>query len=299
MKILCLGALNIDHVYKVDHFVRAGETISSANLNHFCGGKGLNQSIALARSGSEVYHAGKIGMDGGMLVAKLRECGVNTNLVRIERDIPTGHAVIQVAPNGQNCIISFGGANQTIDDEYIDEILTHFGAGDVLMLQNEINNNLYAIKKAHKIGMKVAMNPSPISNDLIKSGEMALIDWFILNEVEGLEITGNEDPQGITRTLKKKYPNCAVMLTLGKNGCVYYDGKIEATHGIYRVNVVNTTAAGDTFAGFFLSLASIGTPIEETLTLASKASSLAVSRAGAADSIPSLDEVKSTKLDPF
>ena len=119
MKILNFGSLNIDKVYQVDNFVRAGETISSKNLNFFCGGKGLNQSIALAKAGADVWHAGCIGNDGQMLSDALQNSQVRLDFLKT-LDMPTGHALIQVSQTGQNCIILFGGANQAISKEQID-----------------------------------------------------------------------------------------------------------------------------------------------------------------------------------
>lgn len=295
MKILNIGSLNIDHVYSVDHAVRPGETISSSKRQLFCGGKGLNQSIALSKAGAKVYHAGKIGHDGLMLTERLSENGVNIEYIKVQEGIPTGHAIIQVDTKGQNCIVIFGGANNDISENDIDEILQNFEAGDILLLQNEVSNIEYAIEMAHKKGMKIALNPSPI-DDLASSDKLKYIDWFILNEVEGFEITGEKSGKDICTNLVKRFPNCKVVLTLGKLGCIYYDGSSFYEHGIYDVKVVDTTAAGDTFTGYFLACIMDNIEMDETLTLASKASSIAVSRAGASDSIPTKKEVENSTL---
>lgn len=295
MKILNIGSLNIDHVYRVDHAVRPGETISAANLQLFCGGKGLNQSIALSKAGAKVYHAGKIGQDGLMLTERLTQSGVNTEYTKVNNEVPTGHAIIQVDTKGQNCIVIFGGANTDITESDIDDILQNFEAGDILLLQNEVSNIEYAIEKAHEKNMKIALNPSPIGN-LASSDKLKYVDWFILNEVEGLEITGEEVGRDICIHLVNRFPNCKVVLTLGKQGCLYYDGNTFYEHGIYDVRVVDTTAAGDTFTGYFLACIMENMEIDKALTLASKASSIAVSKAGASDSIPTREEVENTKI---
>ena len=126
MKILSFGSLNIDYVYKVSHFVKKGETLSAEELNVYTGGKGLNQSIALSRAGMETYHAGAIGMDGLFLLDQLKEAGVNTDLVKILEDVRTGNAIIQNDEEGDNGIILFGGANQAISKEQVDEVFEHF-----------------------------------------------------------------------------------------------------------------------------------------------------------------------------
>jgi ribokinase len=113
MKILNVGSINVDHVYTVPHFVRPGETIGATGYRVFSGGKGFNQSIALARAGAEVLHAGQVGKDGEWLVEELRRNGVDTTHVALSGEA-TGHALIQVAPSGENAIVVHGGANQTL-----------------------------------------------------------------------------------------------------------------------------------------------------------------------------------------
>lgn len=286
MKILCFGSLNIDYVYTVDHFVTPGETISSLGLKTFPGGKGLNQAVALAKAGADCYLAGKIGGDGVALIDALNEYGVNTKYLRIDESIPTGHAIIQVNKAGENCIIIHGGANRQITERDIDCVLADFEAGDILLLQNEISNVDYLIRSAHEKGMKVALNPSPIDENLKSMDELRYISWFILNEIEGYELSREKEPEKICKALRSMYPGSTIVLTLGKDGVLYFDGERFASHGIYDVPVVDTTAAGDTFVGYFLSCTVEGLGVEERLEIASKASSITVSRAGASSSVP-------------
>lgn len=292
MKILSLGSLNLDHVYAVDHFVKAGETIASKSMAEHCGGKGLNQSVALAKAGAEVYHAGLIGADGEVLRRRLEESGADTRYLRTLPDVPTGHAIIQVEPSGQNCIIIHGGANRAITKAYIDEVVAHFEPGDIALFQNEISNLDYALEACAKKGLRVALNPSPMDEQLRTSPALQYVTWFILNEIEGADIAGKADFGAICDTLLARYPGCAVVLTLGKQGVLYRDGAVSAAHGIYNVKVVDTTAAGDTFAGYFLACTARSFAPEKALEYASKASSIAVSRPGASDSIPTLAEVE-------
>ncbi|MEG1384208.1 MAG: ribokinase [Oscillospiraceae bacterium] len=296
MKILSLGSLNLDHVYSVEHFVKAGETIASSGMNDFCGGKGLNQSIALSKAGAEVYHAGKIGADGEILRAKLEENGVNVKLLVTEPGVPTGHAIIQLDPKGQNCIIIHSGANGAITEEFIEDAVSHFDKGDIALFQNEISNLDFAIECAAKHGMNVALNPSPMTDSLKNSPSLKYVKWFILNEIEGFDISGEKEPEKICRAMREKFSDCVVVLTLGKEGVVYYDGITTASHGIYSVPVVDTTAAGDTFAGYFLACTAMGFGIDKILETASKASSLAVSKKGAADSIPTFEQVDKSEI---
>ena len=273
MKILNLGSLNIDKVYSVGHFVSAGETISSANMETFSGGKGLNQSIALARAGAEVYHAGAVGPDGEGLRALLEGSGVHVDYLQTLGTV-TGHAVIQLTPKGQNCIIISAGANGELTESYIDGVLEHFAPGDLLLVQNETNNVAYAMRQAKQRGMKIAFNASPISEALL-GYPLELVDYY----------------EEILAGLKARFPEAAIVLTVGKDGVLYQYKDERAGHGIYDVPVADTTAAGDTFCGYFLACVAKGLPAAEGLRMASLASSLAVSQKGAANSIPTWDEV--------
>ena len=166
MKILNFGSINIDLVYRVPHIVRPGETLSSSSISTFAGGKGNNQSIALARAGAPVFHAGKIGTDGQWIVRNLKSAGANVRFVRKDRE-PTGHAIIQVADGGQNSIVLFPGANRTITKREIMETIAHFNGGDILLLQNEVNAIPAMMKAAHKSGLKIWFNPAPFDSSII------------------------------------------------------------------------------------------------------------------------------------
>lgn len=289
MKILNFGSLNLDLVYQMPHFVRAGETLSSTGFHRGVGGKGLNQSVALARAGAEVYHAGLVGEDGAMLRDFLRENGVDVRFVRTV-DQPSGHAVIQVEPAGNNCIFLYGGANQCVSEDFIDEALSAFDAGDLLILQNEISGIDHIIRRAAQRGMQVALNPSPVAENL-QSLPLEEIDWFILNEIEGAELSGETQPERVLDALVARFPRARIVLTLGSEGSVYAHGDARIRQNAFRVQAVDTTAAGDTFTGFFFAAVATGVPVKDALLRASRASAISVTRAGAAPSIPSLQEV--------
>ena len=289
MKILNFGSLNLDLVYQMPHFVRAGETLSSTSFSRNVGGKGLNQSVALAKAGAEIYHAGLVGEDGEMLRAFLNDSGVDTRFVRTI-DSPSGHAVIQVEPAGNNCIFLYGGANQCVTPEFIAEALEPFGEGDFLVLQNEINMIGEIITAAAAKGMQVVLNPSPIADNL-KQLPLEKVSWFILNEIEGGELSGETDPDQILDKLTQLYPHARIVLTLGGDGSVYCGNGERIRQQVYKVQAVDTTAAGDTFTGFFFAAVADGVAPAEALKRASKASSISVTRPGAAASIPTLDEV--------
>ena len=289
MKILNFGSLNLDYVYNVDHMVEAGETLTSAERNTFCGGKGLNQSIALARAGAKVFHAGQIGAEGEILRQTLAQEGVDTRYIRTA-DVPTGHALIQVDKNGQNCILLYGGANRALTTGYIDEVLADFGRGDILVLQNEVNLLDYIIDRAWEKGMRIILNPSPFDDHLVKC-DLQKISILLLNEVEGAQLCGKTDPEAILEYLRKEYPEVRAVLTLGSRGSVYQDVNLQHHQSIFPVEAVDTTAAGDTFTGYFIAELLEKSNAVEGLEIAAKAAAIAVTRHGAAPSIPTKAEV--------
>lgn len=296
MKILNYGSLNIDHVYAVNDFVKAGETISASDCQIHTGGKGLNQSVALGRAGADVYHGGKIGSDGISLVKFLESAGVKCDFIKTDPHAPTGHAIIQVTPSGENSIIVYGGSNRTILKEEADEALKYFTEGDFLLLQNEICLTDYIIGKAHGRGMKIMLNPSPITDELLGFTNLGLVDWLIVNRAEGAKL-GNV-PEGspdnvILDAMTERFPHASVVLTLGKRGAVCKDNGTVYRCGIYDYGKpVDTTGAGDTFTGFFLAGIASGAPVGKAMENASRASGISVTRHGAAESIPYADEIK-------
>lgn len=290
MKILNFGSLNLDYVYAVDHIVQPGETVASKRLDVFCGGKGLNQSIALARAGAQVFHAGMIGGDGDPLIGMLRENGVDVGqILRVEER--SGNAIIQVSAAGQNSIVLFGGANRCNSRDNVDRVLSNFAAGDMLLLQNEINHIDYIVERAAALGMTTVLNPSPF-DEAVPACDLAKVSLFLVNEVEGEQITGESEPDRILSAMRSLYPASRVVLTLGGDGAMYQDAAQIVREPARRVPVVDTTAAGDTFAGYFLAAAMEGRDPAFALRSATFAASIAVSRAGAAPSIPHRSEVE-------
>ena len=297
MKILSFGSLNIDYNYKLDHIVAPGETISSHDLIVTCGGKGLNQSIALRKAGAKVLHAGIIGYDGDMLKKALEDAGVDTTLLKIDPDSKSGHTIIQIEEKtAQNCIIVCPGTNGMVEKDYIDEVVSHFEPGDYAVFQNEITNVDYAMKSCREKGLRVVFNPSPMTRELAASDIYQYVDDLFINEVEGEQMTGTDDPEAILQSLKESWPQCRVILTLGSKGAVILTEDGPYYQKAYPCEAVDTTGAGDTFSGYFTALSMAGKTPAEALELSCKASSLAVRKMGAAASIPLLEEVLAAKF---
>ncbi|MDY2777878.1 MAG: ribokinase [Collinsella sp.] len=296
MKILNIGSLNIDYVYDVEDFVCKGQTISSSGQSVFAGGKGLNQSIALGRAGATVYHAGRVGLEGSFLKRMLAESGVNVDFVREVDGCPSGHAIIQRDHEGDNCIVLFGGANHRVDEAFIDEVLAGFGEGDWLLLQNETSSVGYAIEAAKRKGMWVVLNPSPMNESLL-SCPLDQIDCFILNEGEASQISGCEGTHDeLLDAVHERFPKAQVVLTVGSEGSLCRCGDEVVRCPALKVEVADTTAAGDTFAGYYLAELATGSSPSRALKVASVASAIAVSREGAAPSIPQRNEVEACLL---
>lgn len=292
MNIINFGSLNIDYVYSVDHIVREGETVETSGRALFPGGKGLNQSVALARAGTPVFHAGCIGEDGTYLTDYLQENGVDVSHVSKE-SCATGHAIIQVDKAGQNSIFLYGGSNQAVTEAHIDRTLAQFRPGDILLLQNEISGVGYLIRRASELGLTIAFNPAPFTPEILEY-PLEKLDYLFLNEIEAACVAG--DPDGTIEQsaaeLERKYPEVTIIITMGKDGSVLLHRGERIYQKAFHVEAVDTTGAGDTFVGYFLSSVLNGFSLQETLVCATAASALAVSREGAAPSIPYFEEVK-------
>lgn len=289
MHIVNFGSMNIDYVYRLDEFLRPGETKAAKSRTIFCGGKGLNQSIACARSGLSTYHVGLIGTEGRFLKDKLDESGVHTEYIK-DSDAICGHAIIQVNNHGQNSILLYAGTNAMLTESLVDDVLGRFSKDDIVLLQNETNLIAQIMRKSAQNGIRIAYNAAPFSAD-VKDFPIHLVKWLFVNEIEGTSLSGQTDPQEAARRLRQMYPNTDVILTLGADGCIY-----AGEEGYFKVPAedvlpVDTTAAGDTFTGYYLYGIFNGFDALQSLQIASKACAVAITRFGASDSIPYRDEV--------
>lgn len=290
MKVLNFGSLNLDYTYQVAHISRPGETILAKDVSMNLGGKGFNQSVALSRAGLACYHAGLVGEEGLEFYDACETFGIKTDYIKTVTG-RCGHTVIQVDEDGQNCILLFGGANQKNSKEYVDEVLKNFDTGDIIVLQNEINELPYIIDQAFAKGMTIVLNPSPF-DERLDACDLGKVSIFIFNETEGQQMTGMTTPATIVAAMAASYSNAKIVLTLGEGGSIYHHGDEELYQAAFKVAAVDTTAAGDTFTGYFIAGLVKKLPMREVLINASKAAALAVTKAGAALSIPFMSEVE-------
>ena len=200
MKIINFGSLNLDEIYKVEHICASGETLRVLEFQHSIGGKGLNQSIASARAGAAVLHAGKIGKEGVCLQSFLAENGVDVSMIRLCGE-PQGRAIIQLTPQADNCIFVYGGSNRAVDIPFIDDCLSHAQPGDWLMTQNEISNLPYLLNAAARRKMHIFLNASPVDAELARM-DLSCVDWITVNETECCQLTGCPDTRKAYETLR-------------------------------------------------------------------------------------------------
>jgi ribokinase len=294
MKILNFGSLNLDYVYRVDHFAGPGETLSALSREVKPGGKGLNQSIALARAGAKVYHAGCLGKGGELLRELLEQDGVDTSLLRPVGEMQ-GHTVIQVDPEGENSILLYGGSNRCVTEAQAEETLAGFRPGDWLLLQNEISMNGRIVDRAYERGMRIVLNPSPYDGRLAEV-DFAKLSWVLVNEVEAEQMTGTQDPEQAWEIMHRRWPELSAVITLGSRGSMAFaqgEGGTETVRQeAVKVRAADTTAAGDTFTGYFIAGRAAGKPLRECMAQAALAAAVSVTRPGAADSIPRAEELE-------
>lgn len=290
MKILNFGSLNIDIFFRVENIVKPGETISAKSIEKRPGGKGLNQSVALSKSFENVYHAGSVGDDGIFLIDYLNSENINTKYIK-KSDKLTGNAIIQVDDRGENSIVLYKGANFDNDKKFIDEVLDNFDKDDILLLQNEISSMKYLIDKAYEKGMKIVLNPSPITDE-IKEFDFNKIDLLLVNEIEAKDIANKDNIDESINYFMATYPNINLIVTLGSKGSIFVNKNEKIKQEGIKVQSVDSTGAGDTFTGFFVSYFYQGKNVRDCLKFASLASALSVTKSGASISIPSLCDVK-------
>lgn len=295
-RILNFGSLNIDFVYKVPHFVQPGETLTSGSLQLFAGGKGANQSAALAKAGAAVLHAGKVGSDGVWLKKKLKGLGCTVTAISVDAKEKSGHAIIQIDPSGENAIVLYSGTNRQITVAEIESAFKKMHKGDLLLLQNEISSLPNLIKKGHKMGLHICLNPAPMDGSISKL-PLHLVSTLIINETEAAGMLNQgkivhtiSSYKECAKKLKKKFNIKELIVTLGNLG-VLYEGEVSFYEKARKVKVVDTTAAGDTFIGYFLAGKAAGIVPRLAVQRAMLAAELCIGKEGAMDSIPSAAQV--------
>ncbi|MEO0922814.1 MAG: ribokinase [Pseudomonadota bacterium] len=282
--IINIGSINIDHVYKVINLPKPGETTASIGYETFLGGKGVNQSVAIARASGKVRHVGAVGHDGDWALRQMEALGVSTADIAM-LPTATGHAVIALDQAGENQILIEAGANQKLTESQITRAFTqHKSNADWVLLQNETNLAEFIVREAKAFGYKVAYAAAPFVADVtIKL--LPHIDLLAVNEVEASALAG--ELGGLLEEISVPM----VLVTLGSKGSVVYAGDDVIGQDAFSVDVVDTVGAGDTFLGSFLARFANNQSLKASLRYAAAASALQITKFGAATTIPERAEV--------
>lgn len=284
MAILNIGSINWDEVHWVAQLPEPGETIICKSSERGTGGKGLNQSVAVLRSGGELRHVGAIGVDDVAMLDELSELGVSGDHIAQVTGHSTGQAMIVVDDHAENHIVLKAGANRHIPEPNVAQAIAAMKAGDWLLMQNETNLLEFSMRSARAAGLNVAFAAAPFSANAVIP-LLPLVDLLAVNEVEYsqlLNALGDE----------KSLPSAlTVLVTKGSDGAELYRNGRKVRTAAVKVDSVDTTGAGDTFFGYFLSAIDQGANDSSALSRASAAAALQVTRTGAVSAIPSLGEV--------
>ena len=290
MTIWNLGSINADMVYDLPHLPQAGETLAAGGFDRFLGGKGANMSVAAARAGARVAHIGAVGPDGRWARDRLTEYGVDSRHIA-QVTTPTGHAIIAVDAGGENLIILYPGANHAVQHQQFQQALGEAVTGDLLVMQNETNAQVEAARLGRDLGLTVCYAAAPFQVDAVQA-VLPYLDFLILNAVEAAQL------KAATGLAPSDLPVAHVIVTLGAQGARYYQRSHDPLDfAAHKVDVVDTTGAGDTFTGYVLAALDRGMPMPQAIAQANRAAALMVTRHGTADVIPDLKEVREAQFD--
>lgn len=280
MTVWNLGSINADHFYRLPHLPQPGETLAATDYAVGLGGKGANQSVALARAGAVVRHIGAVAADGLWMVDRMRAAEVDCTHVAT---LPgaSGHAIIEVDAAGENAILLVAGTNRAVTPDAVQAALEGAAPGDWLVTQNETSAQVEAVAEARARGLRVAYSAAPFDAAAVRA-VLPHVTLLIVNEIEA---------EALRRDFGGAPPVPQMVVTLGARGAEWHEGGQVVRVPALRVAPVDTTGAGDTFAGYLIAGLAQGLAPEAALRLASGAAALKVTRAGTADAIPARDEV--------
>ena len=283
MTIYSFGSINIDHFYALAHLPAPGETLAAGGYRTGLGGKGANQSVAAARAGSKVVHIGAVGAEGAWARERMAGYGVDVAAVRVG-DGASGHAIINVDAGGENAIVTFAGENRTHRADAIEAALAGARPGDLMILQNETNLQVEAAAMARALGMRVIYSAAPFEAAAVQAmlGHASIL---VMNAGEAADLQ-RELAVGLA-----DLPVEGVLVTMGGDGAVWRGAGGTVQVPAFEVAVVDTTGAGDTFAGYFAAGLDQGLAVAGAMRLAAAAAAVKVGRAGTADAIPARAEV--------
>lgn len=296
-KIIVIGSSNVDMVVRTSHLPAPGETILGGEFFMNQGGKGANQAVAIKRLGGNLIFMAKLGNDvlGRQSVGYFKKEGIDTRYIALDEDSASGVALISVDDHAENSIVVASGANMLLNEQDVDKMLEEMCEGDILLMQLEIPLQTveYAARKAFGKGVKVVLNPAParsLPKELFRHLYMVTPNRIEAEMLTGIKIANDADVEKVADEI------CAmgvknVIITLGSKGCLIREEGVSYRIDAFKVEPVDTTAAGDTFNGALCVGLSEGMDLKQAAVMASKASSIAVTRMGAQSSIPYREEL--------
>ena len=296
-KIIVIGSSNVDMLVRTSHLPAPGETILGGEFFMNQGGKGANQAVAIKRLGGNLIFMAKLGNDvlGRQSVGYFKKEGIDTRYIALDEDSASGVALISVDDHAENSIVVASGANMLLNEQDVDKMLEEMCEGDILLMQLEIPLQTveYAARKAFGKGVKVVLNPAParsLPKELFRHLYMVTPNRIEAEMLTGIKIANDADVEKVAEEI------CAmgvknVIITLGSKGCLIREEGVSYRIDAFKVEPVDTTAAGDTFNGALCVGLSEGMDLKQAAVMASKASSIAVTRMGAQSSIPYREEL--------
>ena len=296
-KIIVIGGSNVDMLVRTSHLPAPGETILGGEFFMNQGGKGANQAVAIKRLGGNLIFMAKLGNDvlGRQSVGYFKKEGIDTRYIALDEDSASGVALISVDDHAENSIVVASGANMLLNEQDVDKMLEEMCEGDILLMQLEIPLQTveYAARKAFGKGVKVVLNPAParsLPKELFRHLYMVTPNRIEAEMLTGIKIANDADVEKVAEEI------CAmgvknVIITLGSKGCLIREEGVSYRIDAFKVEPVDTTAAGDTFNGALCVGLSEGMDLKQAAVMASKASSIAVTRMGAQSSIPYREEL--------
>lgn len=300
--IVVIGSINMDLVVKTDDIPKIGETVLGHELVQVPGGKGANQSVAISKLGNKITFIGKVGEDmfGNILVDSLKDASVDTS--RIEKEnCNSGIAIINVDKEGNNNIVVIPGSNSKVDNDFLHKNIDVVENSKIVLFQFEIPLETVknGLKVARKLGKITVLNPAPaydLDDEIIENIDILIPNEYELEKISKVNITSNSSLLEAANVIIKKGVK-ELIVTLGSKGVLYVNKNEYKFYEPFKVKAIDTTAAGDSFIGGFLSSYVKDKDMDKSIELGQKAAALAIQKIGAQSSIPTMDEIKNFDWD--
>ena len=289
-------------VVRTSHLPAPGETILGGEFFMNQGGKGANQAVAVKRLGGNLIFVAKLGNDilGQQSVDYFKKEGIDTKYITLDENSASGVALISVDDHAENSIVVASGANKLLNEQDVDKVVEEMCEGDILLMQLEIPIQTveYAARRAFEKGVKVVLNPAParsLPKELLRYLFMITPNRIEAEMLTGIKIVNDADAERVAKEISAMGVR-NIIVTLGSKGCLVREGDTSYCVDAFKVEPVDTTAAGDTFNGALCVGLAEGMNLRQAAVMASKASSVAVTRMGAQSSIPHRKELDLNEL---